>query len=67
MAMTSDYSESKMTENWKAEIWPENYFFRREVHSNIQKKIGFEFIRLKIVFPLNSYSSQLRIPNCTCS
>lgn len=39
MAMTSDYSESKMTENWKAEIWPENYFFRREVHSNIQKKM----------------------------
>lgn len=38
MAMTSDDSEAKTTENCKAEIWPKNYFIRR-VPSNIQKKL----------------------------
>lgn len=41
MAMISDHSEAKTPENWKAEIWPENYFFRRKVPSNIQKKTWF--------------------------
>lgn len=62
MAMTSDDSEAKMTENCKAEIWPKNYFIRR-VPSNIQKKI----VRLKIVFALKPCNTWLRIPSSMCS
>lgn len=30
MAETSDYSEAKITENWKAKIWPEELLFENK-------------------------------------